>query len=130
MDKTARTETRRIFLLHNLPEPLTRASRHLQIFDNYIENTRLRLRSVRIPETKTWTWILQQIEQIFVWVIVSVLLIYQRVHQLHGLGHLLAEHQEHQQFKILRIRLILPEPIMFHYLQRIIQDAVTRLPKL
>ena len=62
MDKTSRTEFRRAFLLENLPEPLTRASRHLQIFDNYIENTRLRLRSVRVPETKAWTWILQQIE--------------------------------------------------------------------
>ncbi len=61
MNKTSRTETRRIFLLRNLPEPLTRASRHLQIFDNYIENTRLRLRSVRVPETKEWTWTLQQI---------------------------------------------------------------------
>lgn len=60
MDKTSRTELRRVFLLQNLPEPLTRASRHLQIFDNYIENTRLRLRSVRVPETKQWTWILQQ----------------------------------------------------------------------
>ena len=56
---TNRTAPR--FLLQNLPEPLTRASRHLQIFDNYIENTRLRLRSVRVPETKAWTWILQQI---------------------------------------------------------------------
>ena len=60
MDKTARTEMRRVFLLQNLPEPLTRASRHQQIFDNYLENTRLRLRSVRVPETKAWTWILQQ----------------------------------------------------------------------
>ena len=62
MNKTSRTELRRVFLLENLPKPLTRASRHLQIFDNYIENTRLRLRSVRVPETKDWTWILQQIE--------------------------------------------------------------------
>ena len=61
MDKTSRIELRRVFLLENLPEPLTRASRHLQIFDNYIENTRLRLRSMRVPETKAWTWILQQI---------------------------------------------------------------------
>ena len=61
MNKTSRTELRRVFLLGSLPEPLTRASRHLQIFDNYIENTRLRLRSVRVPETKEWTWILQQI---------------------------------------------------------------------
>ncbi len=60
MDKTHKTELRRVFLIKDLPAPLTRASRHLQIFDNYIENTRLRLRSVRVPETKEWTWILQQ----------------------------------------------------------------------
>lgn len=62
MDKTHRTELRRVFLIENLPAPLTRASRHWQIFDNYIENTRLRLRSIRIPETKQWIWILQQCE--------------------------------------------------------------------
>ncbi|MDQ3373024.1 MAG: hypothetical protein M3521_03930 [Acidobacteriota bacterium] len=60
MDKAYEIELRRVFLLQNLPEPLTRASRHLQIFDNYIENTRLRLRSIRSPETKEWTWILEQ----------------------------------------------------------------------
>ncbi len=60
MDKTYRTELRRVFLIADLPEPLTRASQHLQIFDNYIENTRLRLRSVRSPDTKEWTFILQQ----------------------------------------------------------------------
>jgi len=60
MDKTYRTESRRLFLIESLPAPLTRASRHLQIFDNYIENTRLRLRSIRVPETKEWTWILEQ----------------------------------------------------------------------
>ncbi len=60
MDKAKQIETRRVFLIENLPAPLTRASRHLQIFDNYIENTRLRLRSMRVPETKQWTWILQQ----------------------------------------------------------------------
>lgn len=60
MDKTYRDEFRRLFLIEHLPEPMTRADAHLQIFDNYIENTRLRLRSVRIPETKRWTWILQQ----------------------------------------------------------------------
>ena len=62
MDKTYRIELRRVFLIENLPAPLTRASRHLQIFDNYIENTRLRLRSVRAPETKEWAWVLQQRE--------------------------------------------------------------------
>lgn len=60
MDKTNRTEIQRLFLLEGLPEPLTRASRHLQIFDNYVSNTRLRIRSVRVPETRDWTYILQQ----------------------------------------------------------------------
>ena len=50
----------RTFLLEALPEPLTRASAHVQIFDNYIHGTRLRLRSVRTPETAEWTRILQQ----------------------------------------------------------------------
>ncbi len=60
MDKTYRNELRRLFLIQSLPEPLTPASSHLQIFDNYIEKTRIRLRSVRVPQTKQWTWILQQ----------------------------------------------------------------------
>jgi CYTH domain-containing protein len=60
MDKTNRTHLQRLFLFESLPEPLTPASSHLQIFDNYIRDTRMRLRSIRIPETKEWTWILQQ----------------------------------------------------------------------
>lgn len=58
-DQTYKNEFRRVFLIENLPEPLTRASSHLQIFDNYIENTRLRLRSTRVPETKKWSRILE-----------------------------------------------------------------------
>lgn len=60
MDKTSHIELRRVFLLENLPEPLKRADYHWQIFDNYIENTRLRLRSVRVPETKEWNYTLEQ----------------------------------------------------------------------
>ena len=60
MDKTYQTKLRRAFLIAELPEPLTRASQHLQIFDNYIENTRLRLRSLRAPHTKEWTYVLEQ----------------------------------------------------------------------
>lgn len=60
MDKTNRTEMHRAFLIDGLPEPLTRASAHIQIFDNYIAGTRLRIRSVRDPETAEWTRILQQ----------------------------------------------------------------------
>lgn len=61
MDKTYKTEYERSFLIENLPEPLTRASSHIQIFDNYITDTRLRIRSVRDPNSRKWTWILQQI---------------------------------------------------------------------
>jgi CYTH domain-containing protein len=38
-----------------LPEGLTRADPHLQITDNYITGTRLRLRKVRNPKTNKWT---------------------------------------------------------------------------
>ena len=61
MDKTAHSVIRRTFLIEGLPEPLTPASSHLQLFDNYIHNTRLRVRNIRIPETKEWRHILQQV---------------------------------------------------------------------
>src|SRR4030095_16086172 len=60
MDKTYRTELYRMFLIEALPDPLTPGSSHIQIFDNYIANTRMRLRSIRAPETREWTRILQQ----------------------------------------------------------------------
>ncbi len=60
MNKTAQTELHRLFLIEGLPEPLTPASSHLQIFDNYIENTRIRLRQIRDPYSKAWARILQQ----------------------------------------------------------------------
>jgi CYTH domain-containing protein len=52
--KYARTERERKFLLRELPEPLTRASKHVQIWDNYITNTRLRLRKIRVPESRKY----------------------------------------------------------------------------
>lgn len=51
----ARVERERRFLLSDLPEGLTRADPHLQITDNYITGTRLRLRKVREPRTNKWT---------------------------------------------------------------------------
>ena len=60
MNKTAQTELHRLFLIERLPEPLTPASSHLQIFDNYIPNTRIRLRQVRDPYSSAWIRILQQ----------------------------------------------------------------------
>ena len=60
MNKTYLDVFERLFLIEHLPEPMTRSDSHLQLFDNYLENTRLRLRSVRVPETKQWSWMLQQ----------------------------------------------------------------------
>lgn len=53
--KYARVERERRYLLQDLPEGLTRASPHLQITDNYITGTRLRLRKARDPQTNKWT---------------------------------------------------------------------------
>ena len=47
-------ERERRFLLEDLPEGLTRASPHVQITDNYITGTRLRLRKIRDPQTNKW----------------------------------------------------------------------------
>ena len=53
--KYARVDRERRYLLQDLPEGLTRADPHLQITDNYITGTRLRLRKVREPRTNKWT---------------------------------------------------------------------------
>jgi CYTH domain-containing protein len=50
----ARVERERRYLLPDLPEGLTRADHHLQITDNYLTGTRLRLRKVRDPRTNKW----------------------------------------------------------------------------
>src|SRR5712671_2593203 len=52
--KYARVERQRRYLLADLPAGLTRANHHLQITDNYITGTRLRLRKVRDPRTNKW----------------------------------------------------------------------------
>lgn len=52
--KYARIERERRYLLQDLPEGLNRADYHLQITDNYLTGTRLRLRKVRDPETNRW----------------------------------------------------------------------------
>jgi CYTH domain-containing protein len=53
--KYARVERERRYLLQDLPEGLTRADRHVQITDNYISGTRLRIRKVREPRSNKWT---------------------------------------------------------------------------
>ncbi|HEX8162041.1 MAG TPA: hypothetical protein VF538_09225 [Pyrinomonadaceae bacterium] len=58
--KYARVERERRFLLRALPPGLERKSPHTQIFDNYITGTRLRLRKIREPYKREWTWKLTQ----------------------------------------------------------------------
>jgi len=53
--KYARIELERRYLLQDLPQGMTRADPHVQITDNYITGTRLRLRKVRDPRTNKWT---------------------------------------------------------------------------
>ena len=53
--KYARVERERRYLLNDLPEGLARTDPHLQITDNYITGTRLRIRKVRDPKTNKWT---------------------------------------------------------------------------
>jgi CYTH domain-containing protein len=53
--KYARLERERRYLLQDLPEGLNRAEHHLQITDNYLTGTRLRIRKVRDPRTNKWT---------------------------------------------------------------------------
>ncbi len=60
MEKYARVERERRFLLRELPPGLNLIDYHTQIFDNYINNTRLRLRKVRVPAKREWTWKLTQ----------------------------------------------------------------------
>src|SRR5437588_10907414 len=52
--KYARIERKRRYLLPDLPEGLSRADHHLQITDNYLTGTRLRIRKVRDPRTNKW----------------------------------------------------------------------------
>ena len=53
--KYSRLELERKYLLQDLPEGLTRVDHHLQITDNYLTGTRLRMRKVRDPKTNKWT---------------------------------------------------------------------------
>lgn len=58
--KYAVVERERRFLLRELPVGLELTQPHRQIFDNYITNTRLRLRKIRDPQRREWTWKLTQ----------------------------------------------------------------------
>ena len=52
--KYARVERERRYLLRDLPEGMSRPDPHLQITDNYMTGSRLRLRKVREPRTNKW----------------------------------------------------------------------------
>lgn len=52
--KYARIERERRYLLNDLPEGLQRTDEHVQITDNYITGTRLRIRKVRNMKTNKW----------------------------------------------------------------------------
>ena len=52
--KYARVERERRYLLNDLPKIMSRMDYHLQITDNYITGTRLRIRKVRDPNTNKW----------------------------------------------------------------------------
>ncbi|MCA1615578.1 MAG: hypothetical protein LC800_16050 [Acidobacteria bacterium] len=58
--KYARVERERRYLLRGLPEGLRVNDPHTQIFDNYVTGTRLRLRKIRDPLRREWTWKLTQ----------------------------------------------------------------------
>ncbi|HYY42687.1 MAG TPA: hypothetical protein VE775_08160 [Pyrinomonadaceae bacterium] len=58
--KYARIERERRYLLREFPPGLERNAYHTQIFDNYITDTRLRLRKIREPYKREWTWKLSQ----------------------------------------------------------------------
>lgn len=60
LEKYAHVERERRFLLRSLPPELEPAHYHTQIFDNYITNTRLRLRKIREPYKREWIWKLTQ----------------------------------------------------------------------
>lgn len=59
-DSDYKIQFERTFLLEKLPETIKRTDEHLQFFDNFIENTRLCLRTIRAPHTKEWNWVLEQ----------------------------------------------------------------------
>lgn len=52
--KYARVEREKRYLLSELPAKVNRGDPHLQITDNYITGTRLRIRKVRDPKTNKW----------------------------------------------------------------------------
>lgn len=59
-ETTYKIQFERTFLLQDLPENLKRSDAHLQVIEDFIENTQICLRTIRMPLTKEKTWILEQ----------------------------------------------------------------------
>jgi CYTH domain-containing protein len=56
------TVYKRIFLLEELPAPLTRMDEHWQIFDDYTAWPEYRLRQIRVPQTREWFRMKEEIQ--------------------------------------------------------------------
>lgn len=54
-------ERKKIYILEKLPEPMTRKDEHWQIFDDYTPWPEYRLRQIRVPETREWTRMKEEI---------------------------------------------------------------------
>ncbi|MEP6947517.1 MAG: hypothetical protein ABJA02_16480 [Acidobacteriota bacterium] len=60
MNKIAESELSRSFLIERLPEPLRYSSSHLQITDQHISRTNIRVRQVRDPRSREIAYALQK----------------------------------------------------------------------
>jgi CYTH domain-containing protein len=56
------TVYKRIFLLEELPAPLARMDEHWQIFDDYTAWPEFRLRQIRVPHTREWFRMKEEIQ--------------------------------------------------------------------
>lgn len=63
MNETKIKMWERKFIVNGLPEPVIPSDSHLQIFDNYIIGTSLRLRKIRYPEVDSYEFSLEKLER-------------------------------------------------------------------
>jgi CYTH domain-containing protein len=61
MEEQIQSIYQRRFLVEGLPETRSPADTHLQIFDNYIEGTGLRLRKTRLPDNDERTFLIEKV---------------------------------------------------------------------
>jgi CYTH domain-containing protein len=63
MENWIRTVNERKFLVRGLPEAVAPAEAHLQIFDNYLPGTDLRLRKERNPSTEQYEFFIDKVSR-------------------------------------------------------------------